>query len=50
MEYVVDAAGHALLVQAPAGAHQPQWKRGDKVTVGWDPALAAPIRETAAAP
>jgi ABC-type Fe3+/spermidine/putrescine transport system ATPase subunit len=46
VEYAVDTAGQVLLVQAPAGAHQPQWKRGDKVTVAWNPALAAPIRET----
>ena len=44
VEYVVDAAGQPLLVQAPAGAHQPQWMRGDKVTVGWEPDRAAPIR------
>ena len=44
VEYVVVAAGQPLLVQAPAGAHQPQWMRGDKVTVGWEPDRAAPIR------
>jgi putative spermidine/putrescine transport system ATP-binding protein len=43
VEYVVDAAGHALLVHAPAST---EWKRGDKVTVSWDPRLAAPVRDT----
>jgi spermidine/putrescine ABC transporter ATP-binding subunit len=45
VEYAVETAGQSLLVQAPAGVREAQWKRGDKVTVGWNPALAAPIRE-----
>ena len=44
VEYIVDTAGHAILVHAPA-TPQPQWKRGDKVTVGWDPPAVAMIRE-----
>ncbi len=44
VEYLVEAAGQAFLVQVAGGGRRQPFRPGDKVSVAWDPGHAVPIR------